>query len=71
VYAFLIICYFRVLKEAKIRRTPIDVMSRAIVRKTHVWDTESDKRLVEAVRKYGTESWSLGIPTYVFFTHYH
>ena len=70
-YAFLIIRYFRVLKEVKTRRTPIDVMCHAIARKTHVWDTESDKRLVEAVRKYGTESWSLGMPTYIFFTRYH
>ena len=70
-YEFLIIRYFRVLKEAKTRRTPIDVMSHAIARKTHVWDTESDRRLVEAVRKYGTESWSLGIPSHVFFTRYH
>ncbi|KAI9507697.1 Homeodomain-like protein [Russula earlei] len=41
------------------RRTPIDVMRHAIVRKTHVWDAESDRRLVEAVQKFGTESWSL------------
>ncbi|KAI0303178.1 hypothetical protein BC826DRAFT_1138792 [Russula brevipes] len=41
------------------RRTPIDVMRHAITRKTHVWDAESDKRLVEAVKKYGTESWAL------------
>ncbi|KAH9062119.1 hypothetical protein EDB87DRAFT_1609423 [Lactarius vividus] len=41
------------------RRTPIDVMRHVVVRKTHVWDAESDKRLCEAVRKYGKESWSL------------
>ncbi|KAI9466791.1 hypothetical protein BJY52DRAFT_1234364 [Lactarius psammicola] len=41
------------------RRTPIDVMRHAVVRKTHVWDAEYDRRLCEAVRKYGKESWSL------------
>ncbi|KAF8484987.1 hypothetical protein DFH94DRAFT_257254 [Russula ochroleuca] len=41
------------------RRTPIDVMRNTIARKTHVWDAESDRRLLEAVQKYGTESWSL------------
>lgn len=41
------------------RRTPIDVMRHTIARRTHVWDAESDRRLVEAVQKYGTESWSL------------
>ncbi|KAI0003031.1 Homeodomain-like protein [Russula compacta] len=41
------------------RRTPIDVMRHAITRKTHVWDAESDRRLIEAVQKYGTESWFL------------
>ena len=70
-YEVLIIRYFRVLKEVQTRRTPIDVMCHAIARKTHVWDTESDKQLVEAVQKYGTESWSLGIPTYVFSKGYH
>ncbi|KAH9007045.1 hypothetical protein EDB86DRAFT_2869709 [Lactarius hatsudake] len=41
------------------RRTPIDVMRHVVVRKAHVWDAESDRRLCEAVRKYGKESWSL------------
>lgn len=41
------------------RRTPIDVMRNVVVRKMHVWDAESDKRLCEAVRKYGTECWAL------------
>jgi hypothetical protein len=36
-------------------------MRHAITRKTHAWDAESDRRLVEAVWKYGTENWSLGI----------
>jgi hypothetical protein len=40
-------------------------MRNTIARKTHVWDAESDRRLAEAVQKYGTESWSLGILTYI------
>ncbi|KAF8268284.1 hypothetical protein EI94DRAFT_1728203 [Lactarius quietus] len=41
------------------RRTPIDVMRHVVVRKMHVWDAESDRRLCDAVKKYGTECWSL------------
>jgi len=41
------------------RRTPIDVMRHVVVRKTHVWDAESDQRLCEAVKKYGTECWAI------------
>jgi hypothetical protein len=41
-------------------------MRHVVVRKTHVWDAESDRRLCEAVRKYGTECWSLGMATYSF-----
>jgi len=46
-------------------------MRHTIARKTHVWDAESDRRLVEAVQKYGTESWSLGILIYIFMTNCH
>jgi hypothetical protein len=41
-------------------------MRNVVVRKLHVWDAESDKRLCEAVRKYGTECWALGTATYRF-----
>lgn len=45
-------------------------MRHTIARRTHVWDAESDRRLVEAVQKYGTESWSLGILISIFLTNY-
>lgn len=48
-----------IARQLGTRRTPIDVMRHTIARRTHVWDAESDRRLVEAVKKYGTESWSL------------
>ncbi|GBE79411.1 hypothetical protein BKA93DRAFT_830458 [Sparassis latifolia] len=41
------------------RRTPVDCMRHAIIRKTHTWSTEADERLLEAVKIYGTDSWSL------------
>ncbi|KAJ8086384.1 hypothetical protein PM082_005207 [Marasmius tenuissimus] len=40
-------------------RVPIDCMRNAIPRPRHLWDTESDKRLVEAVKLYGQNNWSL------------
>lgn len=46
-------------------------MRHAITRKIHVWDAESDRRLIEAVQKYGTESWFLGSSTYIFIAHCH
>lgn len=46
-------------------------MRHTVTRKAHVWDAESDRRLVEAVRKYGTESWSLGILTYISMANRH
>lgn len=39
-------------------------MRNVVVRKVHVWDADSDRRLCEAVRKYGTECWALGMTTY-------
>ena len=36
-------------------------MRHTITRKMHAWDAESDRRLVEAVQKYGNENWLLGI----------
>jgi len=46
-------------------------MRHTIARKTHVWDAESDRRLVEAVREYGTECWPLGILTCIFIMRCH
>ncbi|KAI0269204.1 hypothetical protein BC834DRAFT_1016795, partial [Gloeopeniophorella convolvens] len=48
-----------VAEELGTHRTPIDVMRHTVPRKVHVWDAESDRRLIEAVKIYGTESWSL------------
>lgn len=46
------------------KRTPIDCMRHAITRKNHVWTAESDQRLLEMVRIYGTENWQLGQPLF-------
>ena len=35
-------------------------MRHAITRKQHVWTQESDQRLLEMVKIYGTENWPLG-----------
>ncbi|EGO01660.1 hypothetical protein SERLA73DRAFT_158888 [Serpula lacrymans var. lacrymans S7.3] len=43
------------------KRTPLDCMKHAITRKIHVWDSQSDKRLMEAMDRYGTENWHLTI----------
>ncbi|OJT10511.1 snRNA-activating protein complex subunit 4 [Trametes pubescens] len=40
-------------------RTPVDCMRHAISRKTHSWTPDADKRLLEAVHIYGTDSWAL------------
>ncbi|KAH9894334.1 hypothetical protein C8Q73DRAFT_513228 [Cubamyces lactineus] len=40
-------------------RTPVDCMRHAVVRKTHSWTPEADKRLLEAVDIYGTDNWAL------------
>ncbi|KAF7790098.1 hypothetical protein EIP86_001048 [Pleurotus ostreatoroseus] len=40
-------------------RTPVDCMRHAILRRTHTWSPASDKRLLEAVQRYGTGSWLL------------
>lgn len=37
-------------------------MRNAIIRRMHVWSPESDERLLNAVRIYGTENWSIGKP---------
>jgi hypothetical protein len=42
-------------------RTPIDCMRHAIQRRHHLWDTQSDQRLLEAVKIYGTNNWNLGM----------
>ncbi|KAI0650090.1 hypothetical protein C8Q79DRAFT_1006389 [Trametes meyenii] len=41
------------------RRTPVDCMRHAIVRKTHSWTPDADQRLLEAVDIYGTDNWAL------------
>ncbi|KAH9942556.1 Homeodomain-like protein [Amylocystis lapponica] len=41
------------------RRTPIDCMRHAINRRVHIWTPEADERLLEAVRVYGVDSWTL------------
>jgi hypothetical protein len=46
-------------------------MRHVVVRKTHVWDAESDRRLCEAVRKYGTECWALGMDLQFFIVRCH
>lgn len=35
-------------------------MRHAIPRRTHSWTPDADKRLLEAVNIYGTDSWALG-----------
>lgn len=41
-------------------------MRHAITRKQHVWTPESDRRLLEMVKIYGTENWILGIFLFCF-----
>lgn len=38
----------------------MDVMRRAVPRAVHVWDRDADERLLDAVKVYGVENWSLG-----------
>ncbi|KAA1466108.1 hypothetical protein DENSPDRAFT_790470 [Dentipellis sp. KUC8613] len=52
--------WVEVAKQLGTNRTPIDCMRHAIPRKTLSWDDESDIRLLDAVKIYGTENWSLG-----------
>ncbi|KAL4241544.1 Myb-like DNA-binding [Abortiporus biennis] len=40
-------------------RTPLDCMRNAIIRRSHVWTPESDKKLLDAVEVYGVGNWSL------------
>ncbi|KAJ3006885.1 hypothetical protein NUW54_g3765 [Trametes sanguinea] len=40
-------------------RTPVDCMRHAISRKTHSWNPDADKRLLEAVDIYGADNWAL------------
>ncbi|KAI0040698.1 hypothetical protein FA95DRAFT_1566185 [Auriscalpium vulgare] len=51
--------WVHVAQELGTNRVPLDVMRHAIPRQTHVWDTESDSRLLEAVAMYGMENWQL------------
>ncbi|KAI0091868.1 hypothetical protein BDY19DRAFT_927189 [Irpex rosettiformis] len=39
------------------KRTPVDCMRHTIQRKVHVWTSEADERLLEAVKIYGLENW--------------
>ncbi|OBZ76938.1 snRNA-activating protein complex subunit 4 [Grifola frondosa] len=41
------------------QRTPVDCMRHAITRKAHVWNSDSDNRLIEAVKIYGADNWML------------
>ncbi|KZT12926.1 uncharacterized protein LAESUDRAFT_640535 [Laetiporus sulphureus 93-53] len=41
------------------RRTPIDCMRHAVIRRTHVWTPESDERLLHAIHMYGVDNWNL------------
>ncbi|KAF7355109.1 Myb domain protein 4r1 [Mycena sanguinolenta] len=47
-----------VARELGTNRLPLDCMRHNIERPRHVWNEESDRRLLEAVRQYGT-TWSL------------
>ncbi|KAI1792838.1 hypothetical protein LXA43DRAFT_972192 [Ganoderma leucocontextum] len=40
-------------------RTPVDCMRHAITRRTHTWTPDADRRLLEAIDMYGTDSWAL------------
>ncbi|KAJ3481165.1 hypothetical protein NLI96_g7847 [Meripilus lineatus] len=48
-----------VARKLGTNRTPIDCMRNSIVRRVHVWTPESDARLLDAVRLYGVENWSI------------
>ncbi|OCH93548.1 hypothetical protein OBBRIDRAFT_885384 [Obba rivulosa] len=41
------------------RRTPLDCMRHAITRRTHFWTPEADHKLMQAVKVYGSDNWSL------------
>ncbi|EMD41117.1 hypothetical protein CERSUDRAFT_91875 [Gelatoporia subvermispora B] len=41
------------------RRTPLDCMRHAIIRRTHTWTPEYDRKLLQAVKIYGSDNWSL------------
>ncbi|KAI0771930.1 hypothetical protein BD413DRAFT_604069 [Trametes elegans] len=41
------------------KRTPVDCMRHVIPRRTHSWNVAADKRLLEAVKIYGIDSWAL------------
>ncbi|KAH7888000.1 Homeodomain-like protein [Phlebopus sp. FC_14] len=48
-----------IAKKLDTNRTPLDCMRHGTTRKLHVWTTESDERLLKAVRMYGHNNWSL------------
>lgn len=53
----------RVLTNANIsqtNRTPLDCMRQGIPRQRHTWNEEFDKKLYDAVQRYGIDNWSVG-----------
>ncbi|KAJ6516131.1 hypothetical protein C8R45DRAFT_889500 [Mycena sanguinolenta] len=50
--------WVEVARELGTNRLPLDCMRHNIERPRHVWNEESDRRLLDAVRQYGT-TWSL------------
>ncbi|KLO12857.1 hypothetical protein SCHPADRAFT_997861 [Schizopora paradoxa] len=40
-------------------RSPIDCMCHGAERKVHTWNSESDKRLLDCIRTYGENNWTL------------
>jgi hypothetical protein len=44
-------------------RSPIDCMRHGLQRFNHIWTPESDNRLIQYVKIYGLDNWSLGIPS--------
>jgi hypothetical protein len=55
-------CRPRADSHYQTNRSPIDCMRHGLQRFNHVWTPESDNRLIQCVKVYGLDNWSLGIP---------
>jgi len=47
-------------RATKTNRSPIDCMRHGLQRMGHIWDPDSDNRLMECVETYGLDNWNLG-----------
>ncbi|KAH9853690.1 hypothetical protein C2E23DRAFT_915021 [Lenzites betulinus] len=51
--------WVKIAEELGTGRTPVDCMRHAIMRRTHSWTPDTDKRLLDGVNIYGTDCWAL------------